>query len=464
MSAQASPSVQLIKDFSSCQDPIKRIYTGDDIAAWLESEAYARVMTVLVRCNVAIKGKKADTAYYEGETTKAVVNMLDQLDEWIEDIPLHTSPQRFGNRAFRDWGQRLEEQSEAFHRAWLSPSHSALLPELLYYFNHAFGNWTRIDYGSGHELSFLGYLTILRYTGLLQANDEEAMVFRIFERYLRVCRRLQSTYRLEPAGSKGVWGLDDHQFLNFLWGSSQLIGPSEVKPSDILQPAAIARHRKSYLFLSSIEHIRALKRGPFNEHSPILYNIASTVPNWQKVNSGLMKMYQAEVLEKHPIVQHFWFGSILPWTRYGSLESLPSSGNRAEGSGGGKEEDEEKQGMAATKAPWTQPDSSARRKAAAAATSTGQAVQHPMAGTLAPWAHHNSTVATATYSEAVPWAASSSRNPEVSAHSSALAPPDRSSRERTLASTGSAAAMSTPMGAITQPFTSVSSTSKQVNK
>ena len=67
MSAQASPSVQLIKDFSSCQDPIKRIYTGDDIAAWLESEAYARVMTVLVRCNVAIKGKKADTAYYEGE-------------------------------------------------------------------------------------------------------------------------------------------------------------------------------------------------------------------------------------------------------------------------------------------------------------------------------------------------------------------------------------------------------------
>ena len=47
------------------------------------------------------------------QTTKAVVNMLDQLDEWIEDIPLHTSPQRFGNRAFRDWGQRLEEVSSA---------------------------------------------------------------------------------------------------------------------------------------------------------------------------------------------------------------------------------------------------------------------------------------------------------------------------------------------------------------
>jgi serine/threonine-protein phosphatase 2A activator len=94
----------------------------------------------------------------------------------------------------------------------------------MYYFNNAFGNWTRIDYGSGHELSFLGYMTILRYTGLWLEEDEVAMVCTVFEGYLRTCRKLQATYTLEPAGSKGVWGLEDHQFLNFLWGSSQLIG------------------------------------------------------------------------------------------------------------------------------------------------------------------------------------------------------------------------------------------------
>jgi len=42
-------------------------------------------------------------------------------------------------------------------------------------------------------------------------------------------RRLQTVYRMEPAGSQGVWALDDHQFLPFIWGSSQLIGTINIE-------------------------------------------------------------------------------------------------------------------------------------------------------------------------------------------------------------------------------------------
>ena len=59
----------------------------------------------------------------------------------------------------------------------------------------------------------------------------------------------------------------------------------------------------------NFQYIASVKTGPFAEHSNQLWNV-SGVPLWEKVYSGLVKMYRAEVLSKFPVIQHTFFGSL----------------------------------------------------------------------------------------------------------------------------------------------------------
>lgn len=65
------------------------------------------------------------------------------------------------------------------------------------------------------------------------------------------------------------------------------------------------------MYFGCIKFIKSVKKGvPFGESSPILNDI-SAVPSWEKVTSGLLKMFQAEVLGKQPVIKHLKFGSLL---------------------------------------------------------------------------------------------------------------------------------------------------------
>jgi len=147
------------------------------------------------------------------------------------------------------------------------------------------------------------------------ADEERLLVLKVFERYMRVVWRLQDVYKLEPAGSQGVWGLDDYHFLPYLWGSAQLRNEANLLPTSILAPPPLPPTNLYYL---CINRIHALKHGgPFHEHSPQLYSIATGVTiqsgGWRKVNVGMMKMYLAEVLGKRVVVQHTPLGGIISW-------------------------------------------------------------------------------------------------------------------------------------------------------
>ncbi|ORZ26351.1 putative phosphotyrosyl phosphatase activator [Lobosporangium transversale] len=293
--------------------PVKRIKDeSKDLPFFQTSEAYARIMSYILALNTAVLDRKVSDPLPESESIQKILTLLETLDSWIALVPLKSDPQRFGNLAFRDYIRMVEQKTTSLLEELLPPSLHLAVPEITPYLTQSLGHGTRIDYGSGHELSFVAWLCCLEIIGFLHQRDHPAVVLRVFVRYLELVRKLQRTYQLEPAGSHGVWGLDDYQFLPYLWGSSQLRDHPTLKPISIMKVENLKAYAPDYLYFRAIQFIHETKRGPFHEHSSVLFEI-SGVPHWAKVNSGMIKMYKAEVLNKFPVVQHLLFGGLLPW-------------------------------------------------------------------------------------------------------------------------------------------------------
>lgn len=308
---------QITQDFVAKPDheyivPVKAVKLPEDMEIWEKSEAYFEYLGFVLALNEAVCRKSNSLkAVVLSPVILNLLEMLDKLDKMIDDIPPVQQPQRFGNQAFRTWYQKLKEHAFDLVQGVVPEKLYRAVPEILFYLVEGFGNSTRIDYGTGHEMSFVMFLCCLFKIGALVETDKTAVPCKVFAKYLDIVRKLQQTYRMEPAGSHGVWSLDDYQFIPFIWGSSQLISHSRIEPPTFLQPEIVEMYHREYLFLGCIKYINEVKTGPFAEHSNQLWGI-SGVANWSKINSGLVKMYKAEVLGKFPVVQHILFGSLLP--------------------------------------------------------------------------------------------------------------------------------------------------------
>lgn len=272
--------------------------------------AYQDLMGFLCAMNDACKNTKCSDECHISQLTTNLVGMLDTLSQWVTETPPIEQPQRFGNKAFRTWFDKLKENAEQLLKECMDEKFHRAIPEVQVYLVESMGNSTRIDYGTGHEMSFAAFLCCLFRIGAFVQEDSVAIVTKVFTKYIELVRRLQVDYRMEPAGSQGVWSLDDYHFIPFIWGSAQLIDHKRIKPKSFPNQDICEAYAKDYLFLSCILYIHQVKTGPFAEHSNQLWNV-SGVQLWSKVNSGLFKMYKAEVLNKFPIIQHFLFGSLL---------------------------------------------------------------------------------------------------------------------------------------------------------
>eukprot|EP00388_Colpodella_angusta_P005111 GDKJ01016057.1.p1 GENE.GDKJ01016057.1~~GDKJ01016057.1.p1 ORF type:complete len:480 (-),score=81.69 GDKJ01016057.1:51-1469(-) len=296
--------------------PTKDIKSETDLENFLNSKSYDDLMVFITNVGDSVKGLIIGPELKISENGCKTLDFLSSIDAFIDACPLIPQPGRFGNKGFQTFFDMVGKKCPSLLSSMLPESMHEAIPELLGYLQDSFGNRSRIDYGTGHEQHFLIFLYCLfrlNFLSVDEKNDLTASALLIFAKYIQIMRRIEIKYTLEPAGSRGVWGLDDYHFLPFLWGAAQLEWQNMIVPKDIFNERTVKDYRSKYLYLDAICIIKELKAGaPFAEVAPILTDI-SAVPNWRKIYDGLIKMYHGEVHRKYPVMQHLLFGSLFPF-------------------------------------------------------------------------------------------------------------------------------------------------------
>ncbi|KAL8892452.1 MAG: hypothetical protein Q9215_000593 [Flavoplaca cf. flavocitrina] len=255
-------------------EPVKKINEGHHVSRFLVSQAYRDIMVFVLQLNRAMypcvrrdenNSNQIIQSWDIGspivvlsDTVRQLKGLIDELNSITDEVPPDPGPRRFGNVSFRKWYETVE----------------ARLPGLLN--DHLPQTALSTGKGEGSELSAKAELR---------------------------------SYMLGALGSPSR--LDYESDETPIEGS--LVNAPD--PADVTKITAVSRERTKNMYFSAIGFIYDVKKGPFWEHSPMLYDISGIRAGWAKINKGMIKMYVAEVLSKFPVVQHFYFGSLFSWDK-----------------------------------------------------------------------------------------------------------------------------------------------------
>lgn len=318
----------------------KKINDHKDVTHFkTKSPAYRNIVTYVdLLCErIQGSGNKVFNSRYliVNEVLKKCSCFLEELEKCCDETDLNLAKSantlRFGHVAFRDWFDKMKILSRSFVKELAAHQDDQLKEELLYYLSESFGNKMRIDYGTGHELNFI--LFTIGLSNLVESTEGDNSNFVVTQeklktfvvnhgwdilslfahKYLKLCRKVQIKFRLEPAGSRGVYNMDDFQYLPFLFGAAQLCGAKHITVSDFYDRDQVDQYKDDYIFFEAVGFILNNKRGPFNEHSYTLWGFTN-LGTWENIFRRIRSKFTDDILGPFPIVQHFLFGNyILRW-------------------------------------------------------------------------------------------------------------------------------------------------------
>ena len=294
--------------------PRRRILTSADHAIFQSSGTHSLILAFVFKIAESARDRSISSINNDeiSEEVRTILSILDHVSQTVKSVaPADQGSSRFGNPAFRPFLDAISVKSDSWHRS-LGFSSDAAVSEVSEYLLQSFGNRARIDYGSGHELNFIVWLLCLNRLSLLPESTFPTLALLVFPRYIRLMRDLQITYYLEPAGSHGVWGLDDYHFLPFLFGASQLLHHPYIRPLSIHNELVLEEESDEYLYLDMVRWTVASKSVKGLKWTQPMLDDISAAKSWEKVENGMRRMFVKEVLGKLPIMQHFLFGSLIP--------------------------------------------------------------------------------------------------------------------------------------------------------
>lgn len=289
------------------------------VQVWLKSQAYFKIMEFIERLTLSIKSKSCKAKATIPDHVQNVRNVLDDIRATADSTELIDSATlRFGNPAFRIFVQRMNSSLMQLLLKHIGPEYESIFVELAGYLSDSFGNETRIDYGTGHELHFIAFLCCLYDVQYFNEADLESVFFDVIVPYIKFVHKLISYFKLEPAGNQGFLLPDEYQYIPFLLGSAQMISNGQFGPSDLVPldregfeyTTFLKMHADDYIIMCQLLNINQCKTGPFCQHSKMLWDISAT-ETCNKLYTGFFKMYKFTILAKQPMIQHFLFGTIL---------------------------------------------------------------------------------------------------------------------------------------------------------